>query len=146
MAATFAVATALPHEAPTGPEGVPDAGNHRLGVRHPMQRGIGEHRIEFVGEGERLAIHAAGIQPQGAGRLDHLGAGIHRHQRAAVLQQPEGESPIATAEIKDPLAGLRREQLHQGRPEIGHEGRVAAVLLGIPVLITGGGHGAGAAP
>jgi len=37
-----------------------DAGDHELGPAHPVERRIGEHRVELILEGKRMAVEALG--------------------------------------------------------------------------------------
>src|SRR5215470_10137860 len=55
----ISVAAELGHEAAAGAERAIDAGDHKLGLAHPMQRGIGEHSVELGDEVQRMAVHFA---------------------------------------------------------------------------------------
>lgn len=102
-----------------------------------MQHGVGEDGVEFSGEIQFRGAEDPGVQSTGAGRFDLFGAGVDGDDVAADVAEANREGAVAAAEIENALAGLRVEELEDGRAELGDESRVAGVLLGVPLLIDG---------
>src|SRR6185312_5774267 len=111
---------------------------HRIGVAHPMERGIAEDRIELACEGEPHAVDDPRIEPLGLGRRHLLGALIDA-DRLAERRELGRQRAIAAAEIENPLARPRREPLEHALPQSRHEARIAAIALWVPMLRRGFG-------
>ncbi len=77
------VAAHLGDKPAAGLERPADAGEHRLLVAHPVQRGIREHSVEFAGETEPLAVHDPGVDAARPRRGNHVGAGVDRDDAGA---------------------------------------------------------------
>ena len=72
----IAVAAQLAHEAAARTKRAGHAGDHQMGLPHPMERGIGEHRVELGDEIERVAVDLADIEPLHARHGEQLVAQI----------------------------------------------------------------------
>ena len=110
------------------------AGEHRLLIAHPMERGVREYGIEFAAEGELLAVHDPGIDPAGPCRGDHVRPGIDGDHHGAGCDDLFGQYAVAAAEIEDVLTWGWREQFEDGGAEGRDEMRGLGVTLGRPAL------------
>ena len=99
-----------------------------------MERRVAEDGVEFAVEHEALAGHDARVEPASPRRLDLRRARVDTHHGAAARHELRGERTVAAAEVEDALAGLRGEQVHDGRAEVGDEARRARVALRVPAL------------
>ena len=88
-----------------------------------MQDGVAEDRGEFVFEWQGFRARDARVEVARDGARDLFGAGIDGDDAAAGGDEFLGERAVTAAEIENPLAGFRREQLDDARPEIGNEAR-----------------------
>ena len=88
------------------------------------------HALRPIGH----AVRDAHVQPQFFGRGDHRRAAIHTDHAATAGGDFRGQRAIAAAEIKNSLVRLRREQVDERHAQIGHETRIARVVIGIPLL------------
>jgi hypothetical protein len=117
------------------------AGQHRVRVEHPVQRRVGEHRVELGLERQPLAVGQADVQAQRRGRRDQLGRGVDPdHPRARGRQRPR-QRAVAAAQVQDVLARPRREQVDHRRAQLGNEARVGRVPFGVPALAGRRGFG-----
>ena len=119
----IAVTAKLGDEAPMRTQRPMHAGDHQFGLEHPVQRGIGKHRVELGNEVERVAVEpAAGrwrlavendgpaipaealprlfdsmvsLREEGAGRGEHLGLGLAIVRRA--VQRMNGSVGVRPA-------------------------------------------------
>jgi len=85
-----------------------------------VQDGVAEDRGEFVFEWQGFRARDARVEVARDGARDLFGAG---DDAAAGGDAFLGERAVTAAEIENPLAGFRREQLDDARPEIGNEAR-----------------------
>ena len=102
-----------------------------------MQCGIAEDRVELAGELEVLAAGDAGVEPVPPCRRNLLRARIDADDVAAEAGEFERQRTIAATEVKDALTRLGREQLDDGRAELGDEAGVLGIAIRVPRL---GGH------
>ena len=63
----IAVAAELADKAAARLQRAMDAGDDELGLPHPVQRGIGEDRIELCVKGQRMAVDLLHVQSLGRG-------------------------------------------------------------------------------
>src|SRR5918994_382766 len=124
----------LRHEPPAWSERPQHRGGDGLRWRHPVQRGIGEDSIRRRFECEVLTpgylepevwVEHPGPRDHRLGGVDsqHLGAGVGDLRR-----QPA--SPAA--EVDDPLAWPRRQQLDHASAKLGDYGELLVVERGVP--------------
>src|SRR5262249_19141248 len=108
MAATFpwppSSATKRPRE-----RSAIDAGDHKLGLAHPVQGGIGEHSVELGDEVQRMAVHFADGEPLHARNREQLVAQIDAKHIGAGRLDLFRQRAVAAAKIENSLASLRRE-------------------------------------
>jgi hypothetical protein len=76
----------------------------------------------------------ARVEAEFASGFDLRGARIDADDITSERGKFRCERAIAAAEIENPLARLRREQFHDGRPELCDEASVSRVRFGIPRL------------
>ena len=137
-----ALASHLSDETSAGLEGVPDVGDDGARARHPVQGGVGQHRVERVLEGQGLAVHDPGVYASGSGGGDHIRGGVDADHPCAGLGDTQAQAAVAAAEVENVFAGLGRQQVEQRFPQIGDESGIAFVAFGAPALAFGiVGHG-----
>jgi hypothetical protein len=89
------MAAAFGHEAATWPKRAVHRGDHRVGVRDPMQHRVAEHGIKLFVERQRLSAHHAGVQAKRPRGLNLRGARIDADDRASELGQLLGERSVS---------------------------------------------------
>ena len=124
----------LGDKAATGLQGALDAGDHRLGVAHPVQSRVREHCVEFGGEGQLLPVHQPRVEAARLGGGDQFGRGIDRDDFRAGRRDLLRQHAVTAAEVEDALAGPRIEQLDDRHAEHRHEGAGLGIALGLPAL------------
>jgi hypothetical protein len=129
-----AVAAEFADEPAGAPQRAPDARNHRVRIFNPVEHGIAEYRVEFVGEAQIAGAHHASIEAEFARGFDLRGARIHADHTASEGGEFRRQRAIAAAEIENAFAGARRQQFDNGRAEFGDEARVARIAFRIPRL------------
>jgi hypothetical protein len=107
-----------------------DAFRDGVGATHPMERGVAENGVELFGVFEVLTAQDARPEPEPVDSVDLFRARIHPHDVAAQRRKLLRERAVAAAEIQDPLAALRRQELHDRRSEIRDE--TGVLVLGSP--------------
>ena len=124
----------LADEPPARPQRPADTGDHLLRCAHPVQRRIGEDRVELAVEVERLAVDHPRIEAARPGGGDHLrrlvdadDVATHRHQ---LLRQ----NAVAAAEAENALDRLGLQEVDDGHAERRDEIRVLLVTPRLPVL------------
>jgi hypothetical protein len=122
------VSTELGNEAAARLERARDGGEDRVGVSHPVQDGVREHRVEFALERQSTRVRHAGVDSLPHGLGDHLGGGVDSDHRGARCDDPRREGSVAAAQIKDPLAGPCGEMREQRRTERWYERGVLPVV------------------
>ena len=100
--------------------------------QHPVQRRVGESRVELGDE-----LHVRGVQQQrvdalGPRRRDHLGRIVDAEHGRAALDDLPRQRPLAAADVEDPLARLRVEQVERRAAELGDERADPRIIRGIP--------------
>ena len=116
------------------PKRAADPGNDLVGRRHPVQRRIREHRIEFILECQGVAGHHPGIQPPGPRRLHLVGAGVDTDHLGPGGGNFFGQRSVAASQIENPLARPRRQQFENRRAEIGNEPGAPVIGAGVPMV------------
>ena len=104
-----------------------------------MQRRVGECRIEL---GEELHVFGGEqkrIDALGARRRDHFGRIVDTEHGRAALDDLQGQRPLAAADVEDPLARLRVEQVERRAAELGDERADLGIVGGIPLAGRGDG-------
>jgi hypothetical protein len=72
--------------------------------------------------------------PRARALRNHVRAAIHPDHGAAQRRQPCGQHTVATAEIEDALARVRRKQVDDRHAQLRDEAGMRRVTLGLPVL------------
>jgi hypothetical protein len=129
------VPTHLGDKAPARLERAGDTGEHRLLRAHPVQRRVGEHRVELALESEALTRHDPRVEALRLGGGDHVGRSVDRDDDSPAGGDLRGQHAVAAAEIEDALARLGVEQLDHRRAESWHEMRGRGVTLRRPMLL-----------
>ena len=129
-----AASAKLADEASPGHERAPDTGDDGVGVEHPVERGVAEHRVELGVEGEPLPITHPGVETALARRSHLRCAAVDADDAAAARDELLGERPVAAAEVEDAFARYRRQELEHRRAQLRHEAGGARVAFRIPVL------------
>ena len=117
-----------------------DAGDDSLGVAHPMQGGVREHRVELGGKGQLLPVHQPRVEAARRGGGDQIGRRIDRDHRGAGRRDPLRQHTVTAAEIEDPLAGPRIEQLDDRHAEHRHKAAGLGIALRLPALLSDPRH------
>ena len=134
MAATLPWPPKLADEAAARTKRTGHAGNHQMGLAHPMERGIGEHRVELGDEIERVAVDLADVEPLHARHGEQLVAQIDAEDVRAERLDLGRERAVAAAEIEDALAGLGAKHAEYGTGKLLHEAAVLGVVGRRPAL------------
>jgi len=72
---------------------------------------------------------------------NHVGTGIDRDHRLAMLRKINCQDSVTGTEIQDPLVGLRGQQLDNGTTQGWDKGSMLGVHLGGPFVVVGGSVG-----
>jgi hypothetical protein len=124
----IAVSAKLTHEAAAWAERATDASDDKLGLAHPMQRCIGEHRIKFRDEVERMSVNLADSEPLHARNREQLVAQIDAKDVGAGSLDLRRQRAIAAAEIQDALARPWRKHGEYGASKLLNEAPVPRVV------------------
>ena len=135
-------AAELRHEPTARLECPPHAGDGFFRRLHPVEHGVGEHGVEGLVERElaRIRDFEAEIRVDAAGLLDHPGGGVDTDDFDAGLRDLSGQMAGAAAEVEDPLALARREEIDQRGPVLPDERVLVVVEAGVPVGYVGCVH------
>ncbi|MFT5539377.1 MAG: hypothetical protein ACI82H_000896, partial [Alphaproteobacteria bacterium] len=82
--------------------------NHRIGLGHPMQRGIGKDCVECPLKGERSPAITWASRPRARAAATCRRAPIDTDNARPRLQLPR-ERAVTAAEIKDSFSGIGRQ-------------------------------------
>jgi hypothetical protein len=85
-----------------------DAGDHKLGPAHPVERSVGEDCIELIGEGKRMAVDLLHLEALGGGGGKQLLAQIDPQHIGAIGGDRFRQHAVAAAEVENALALPRR--------------------------------------
>ena len=99
-----------------------DAGDHELGPAHPMQRRVGEDRVELALEGKRMAVHFLHLEALGGSGCEQLLAQIGAKHVGAALGDLFSQHAVAAAKVEDALAFPRRQQIERRTGKLGRNG------------------------
>jgi hypothetical protein len=111
-----------------------DACDHELGPAHPVQRRIGEHRVELILEGKRMAVHLLHLEALGGSGGEQLLAQIGAKHVGAARGDLLREHAVAAAKVEDALALHRRQQIEHRAGKLGDETAFHGVVVGLPAL------------
>ena len=111
-----------------------DAGNHVLWPAHPVQRRIGEDRVELVLEGKRMAVHFLHLEALGGSGCEQLLAQIGAKHVGAARGDFFSQHAVAAAKVEDALAFPRRQQIERRTGKLGDETALAGVVFRRPAL------------
>jgi hypothetical protein len=100
-----------------------------------MNCGVAEDGVELGVEVEALAVADAGVEAEAARSFDLCRTAVHGDHAASQSGQARGQRAVATSEVEDSLAWLRREECEDGRAEVGDEAGVARIGIGVPALL-----------
>ena len=128
MAAKFAGEAAVRAKRPV------DAGNHVLWPAHPVQRRIGEHRVELVLEGKRMAVHLLHFEALCSSFGEHLLAQIGAKHVGAARGDLLRQHTVAAAEVEDAFALPRRQEIEHRTGKLGDETAFHGIVFGLPAL------------
>jgi hypothetical protein len=113
-----------------------DPAGDRLGARHPVQRRVREHGVERRFVRQRLAVGdregEGGVS--GARRFHHRLGRIDAEDVRAARGDRVRQLAGAGAQVQDPLARARVQEIDQRQPAGCDEAGAGAVLAGVPVL------------
>ena len=130
----IAVTAELADEAAPRAESAMDAGDHELGPAHPVERSVGEDRIELIGEGKRMAVDLLHLETFGDGGGKQLLAQIGPQHIGAIGGDCFREHAIAAAEVENAFALARREEIDHGTGKLRDEAALHGVVVGLPAL------------
>ena len=127
----IAVTAELADEAAARAKRAVDAGDHELGPAHPVERRIGEHRVELILEGKRMAVDLLHLEALGGGSGEqllaqigakHIGAAARRSLRVST------PSPQPRSRMRSPFA--RRQQVEHGTGKLRDETAFHGIVVG----------------
>ena len=118
--ATLPAAPILPRHPPRA-ERPPHPGDYGIRTGHPVERGVGDDRIELGVERKRVAVEHPGIEAQTPRRRHLLGTGVDSDDAPASRCDRGGKRPVAATEIENFVVGPGRKQFDQRSGQIGHE-------------------------
>jgi len=130
----ISVAAELGHQAAAGAERAMDAGDHKLGLPHPVQGGIGEHSVELRDEVQRVPVHFADGEPLHARNCEQLVAQIDAKHIGAGRLDLFRQRAVAAAKIENALAWLRHEHGEYGARHLLNEAPVLCIIRCRPAL------------
>ena len=111
-----------------------DAGDHELGPAHPMQRRVGEDRVELALEGKRMAVHFLHLEALGGSGCEQLLAQIGAKHVGAARGDLFSQHAVAAAKVEDALAFPRRQQIERRTGKLGDETALVGVVFRRPAL------------
>jgi len=111
-----------------------DGGDHELRPAHPVQRCIGEDRVELAFEGQRVTVDSLHLEPLGGSRSQKLLAQIGAKDVGAGSRNQFGQLATAAAKVENPLAPLWRKQIDHRTGKIGDEPPFLGVVIRLPAL------------
>jgi hypothetical protein len=111
-----------------------DACDHELWPAHPVQRRIGEHRVEFILERKRVAVDLLHIEALGGSGGEQLLAQIGAKHIGAARGDFLREYAVATAKVEDAFALPRRQQIEHRTGKLGDETAFHRIVVGLPAL------------
>lgn len=111
-----------------------DARDHELWPAHPMQRRIGEDRVELSLEGKRMAVDLLHLEALGGSGGEQLLAQIGAKHVGSASGDLLGENAVAAAKVENALALPRRQQIEHRTGKVGDETAFAGVILSRPAL------------
>ena len=124
----------LADEAAVWPKGPRHAGDHEFWPAHPVQRGIGEHRIELVLERKGVAVDPLHRESTGGGGFEQLLGEIGAKDLGPGSGDRLGQHAVAAAKIENALAPPWREHVEHGLGQVGDEASVAGIAVRRPAL------------
>ena len=110
------------------------AGDHQMRLAHPMQRRIGEHRVELGDEIEGMAVDLADSEALHPRDGEQLVAEIDAEHIGARCLDLGGQRAIAAAKIENPFARLGAEHAEHRSGQLLHEAAVPRIVGGGPAL------------
>ncbi len=134
----IALAAHFPGEAAAGLERSEYPCRDRFLVEHPVQCRIGENGVELGVEMHVRGIDGQRIQALRAGCADHVEAVVDPGHLGPALGDFLRQHPVAAADVEDPLAGLRVEQIERRHSQLGHERTDPGIIRRIPAAGRGG--------
>ena len=95
-----------------------DGGDHRVGALDPVQHRVAEDGIELRLERQRFAAHHVRVESKLSRGLNLRSARIHGDDFTPQIDQLFREHAVSATQVQNALAGLRRQQLQDGRSQI----------------------------
>jgi hypothetical protein len=111
-----------------------DAGNHVLWPAHPVQRRIGEHRVELVLEGKRMAVHLLHFEALCSSCGDTSSLKSAPSTSAPRVGDLLRQHTVAAAEVEDAFALPRRQEIEHRTGKLGDETAFQGIVVGLPAL------------
>jgi hypothetical protein len=99
-----------------------------------VQRSVAEDGIELFLERQSFSAHHVRVQSKLLCGLNLRSARIDGNHRTSKIGQFFRERAVAASQVKNALARLGRQQLHDGRSQVGNKAGMARVGRGIPRL------------
>ena len=131
----IAVTAKLADEAAAPAKRAMDAGDHELRPAHPVERCVGEDRIELIFEGKRMPIDLLHLEALGGGSCkqllaqigpQHIGADRRRSRPSARRRRSQDR------ECASPVP--RREEVEHGTGKLRDEAALRGIIVGLPAL------------
>src|SRR2546423_7911804 len=97
--------TELADEAAAGPEDAGHSGDDLVGPGHPMERGVAEDGVELALEVQVMPIGQPYFETTPPGGVDHVGCGIHTHDRGPGRLHHLGQGTVPASEVENALTG-----------------------------------------
>src|SRR5437763_17024998 len=102
-----------------------------------MQHCIAEHSVKFLLEGQFFSRHHIRVQSEPPCGLDLCSARINCYDLASDIRQFLRQHPVSATKVKNALARLWRQQLHDRPRQIRNEPCVTRITNRIPSLCCG---------
>jgi len=128
------MAAELADEATARAKRTGNASDHQMRLWHPMQRGIGEHRIELGDEIQGMAVDFADSEAFHPRHREQLIAQVDAENVGAGGLDFGSEHAVAAAKIEDALAGLGTKHPEHGARQLLHEAAVPRIVGRRPTL------------
>jgi hypothetical protein len=109
------VASAFSNKSPAWFQRTIHSSQRHIGTLNPVQHGVTEYGIEFFVEQQLFAADRVRVQAELPRGFDLRDAGIDRNHFTTQIRQPFREYAVSATKIEDPFAGLRCQQIHDGR-------------------------------
>jgi hypothetical protein len=130
----IAVTAELADEAALRAKRAMDAGDHELGPAHPVQRRVGEDRVELGFERKGMAVDPLHLEALAGGDGKQLLAQIGPKHIGAVGGDRFSQHAVAATEVENALAVARREEIDHGTGKLRDEAPLHGIVVGLPAL------------